>query len=62
MNCTNCRRELDVGNDVWSLHEGVIGTRGVVPLADPEVFCSEACLRAHFDEGENVATLARRIP
>ena len=60
MNCTNCRQELHVGVDVLNVEEGVIGTRGVVPLADPLPFCSEACLREHFEEG--VTTLARRTP
>lgn len=58
MNCTNCRKELDVGTDVLTVQEGVVGTRGIVPLADPLLFCSEACLRSDFEDG--VTTLPRR--
>lgn len=61
MECTECRRELDYGADVLSVQEGVIGPRGVVPVDEPLLFCSEECLRAYFDVGETVS-MKRKIP
>lgn len=60
MNCANCRKELHVGFDVLGLQEGVVGTRGVVPLADMLLFCDEECLRSY--QGDSVATPKRRTP
>ena len=61
MNCTNCRRELVIGTDVLGLQEGVIGTRGLVPLADTLLFCGEECLTDYHSDSD-VATLPRRTP
>lgn len=61
MNCTHCGKELDLGVDVLALQEGVIGTRGIVPLAEQEVFCSEDCLRDSLGD-HGAATLPRRRP
>lgn len=61
MNCTNCRKELQIGFDVLGVQEGVIGTRGLVPVADLQVFCSEHCVQKYYGD-EDVATLPRRTP
>ena len=60
--CAECRKPLDLGVDVLTLEPGVIGPRGVVPLGDAQLFCSEACLRGHLGTGEPPATLKRRVP
>lgn len=61
MKCANCDQQLDIGVDVTTAQEGVVGTRGFVPLADTLWFCSAACLAEYFGEG-GVTTLPRRIP
>lgn len=61
MNCANCRKELQIGVDVLGLQEGVIGTRGLVPLAAMLLFCSEHCLKDYHSDLD-VATLKRRTP
>lgn len=59
--CLCCKRELDLGVDALSFREGVIGPRGVVPLAEPEFFCSEECIAKHFGN-HDVVKFQRRIP
>jgi hypothetical protein len=61
MNCAQCRKELGVGSDVLSVQQGVVGTRGIVPLDEPVVLCSENCTRSYHDDG-GAATLKRRRP
>lgn len=60
MQCPECGRELAYGDDAISLQRGVIGPRGVVPLREAEVFCSDACLEASFDG--DAEAVSRRIP
>lgn len=50
MQCIVCQRELHTGFDVVELQEGVVGTRGFVPVADALLFCSESCLKGHLDD------------
>lgn len=59
--CSECRRQLEVGVDVWTLEKGVVGMRGVVPLGSNLCFCSEACLIQWFDDIERIKA-PRRIP
>ena len=59
--CTNCLCELDVGRDAIRVEEGVIGTKGFVPLVKTMFFCGEKCLRDYFDLG-NLPSLPGRIP
>ncbi len=59
--CTDCRRELDLGVDAIALDYGVIGPRGFVPLGEKKFFCDENCLQRHVGETE-VENLSRRIP
>ena len=61
MRCAACGREFEFGADVIGMQEGVIGPRGFVPLADMELFCSEACAKGDEDKSETVR-LSRRIP
>lgn len=52
MECAACRNRLEMGVDALLLQESVVGPRGTVPLADPLLFCSEECLRAHLGDDE----------
>lgn len=60
-NCGQCRRQLDLGVNVYGAQEGVIGPRGFVPLEDMALFCSEECLRDYFGKVD-ITKLARKIP
>jgi len=60
-NCSNCRRNLDVGVDAIRVDEGVIGTKDFVPLESTMFFCDERCLREYFDMGDLVS-MPPRIP
>jgi hypothetical protein len=59
--CASCRRELHHGADVMAAQQGVMGPRGLVPLEDPILFCSEGCLSEYYS-GAEVAVVKRRIP
>ena len=59
--CSDCRRELDLGVDAIALDYGVVGPRGFVPLGEKKFFCDEDCLQRHVG-GTEVAHLSRRIP
>ncbi len=63
--CAHCQRPLDLGVDVLSVEEGVIGPRGIVPLNDRRFFCSDECLARHFgdlDADRKREHMPRRIP
>jgi len=59
--CANCQRELDVGVDSIKVDEGVIGTKGFVPLENSMFFCSGRCLRSYFDT-DDLPSVPPRIP
>ena len=59
--CANCHAEIRLGEDLWSVEEGVMGPRGVVPLGDLLIFCSRQCVSDFFD-GKEREQLERRIP
>ena len=60
-NCENCQRELDVGLDAIKVDEGVIGTRGFVPLDKTLFFCCEECIKDYYDLSD-LPSVPRRIP
>jgi len=62
LTCLNCERILDLGVDLISVEKGVVGPRGVVPLGDAELFCSEGCLIEHFTDDTEQFQLKRRVP
>ncbi len=49
LRCANCASPIDLGEDLLTVQKGVSGPRGVVPLGDPQNFCSEGCLKDFFD-------------
>jgi hypothetical protein len=59
--CSECRGPLAMGVQVWSVREGVLGTRGFVVLEEELLFCSDECLRGYFAEPAEY-TMPRRIP
>ena len=61
MNCAHCNEELTIGVDIFGVTQGVVGTRGVVPLHEMELFCSERCLRESFDDS-SIPKLPRQLP
>ena len=61
MECSQCRRKLELGVDVITVEKCVIGPRGIVPLGKLENFCSEECL-LNFYNDEDIIKIDRRIP
>lgn len=56
LECCACGRSLVLGGDVFELRECVVGPRGVVPLAEPLIFCSDDCLQEHVGDGGSAGT------
>ena len=61
MECSHCRRKLELGVDVITVEKCVIGPRGIVPLGELENFCSEECL-IDFYSDIDIPHIDRRIP
>ena len=61
MECSQCRRKLELGVDVITLEKCVIGPRGIVSLGELENFCSEECL-IDFYSDIDIPHIDRRIP
>ena len=59
--CANCTRELDIGVDALQVEEGVMGTKGFIPLDKSLLFCCEQCLCDYFDLGD-LPSVPRRVP
>ena len=55
-----CKRKLNIGLDVIGVQNGVIGTRGFIPLEDMILFCNEECLKKYFEN--NNLNNTQRIP
>ena len=62
MKCSTCRKELNEGMDVLEVQEGVVGTRGFVPLDSNAVFCSVECLKEYFRASKGYEKAPRRVP
>ena len=61
MECSQCRRKLELGVDVITVEKCVIGPRGIVPLGELENFCGEECL-IDFYSDIDIPHIDRRIP
>lgn len=59
--CAHCQRQIQLGEDVFALEQGVIGPRGLVPLEKPIWFCDGECAERYFSD-EEVVQMPRRIP
>ena len=60
MKCGNCESKIDYGRDLIVLEKGVHGPRGVVPLGEVMIFCSDRCVAEYF--GEEPAVKRPRFP
>lgn len=61
MQCSQCKRKLELGVDVITTEKCVLGPRGIVPLGEIEHFCCEECL-ADFYGNIDIPRIDRRIP
>jgi len=61
MECSQCRRKLELGTDVITVERCVVGPRGIVPLGELETFCCEECL-IDFHNNSDIPHINRRIP
>ncbi|OHB49715.1 MAG: hypothetical protein A2Y10_06035 [Planctomycetes bacterium GWF2_41_51] len=61
MECSQCRKKLELGVDVITVEKSVLGPRGIVPLGEIEYFCCEACI-ADFYSNVDIPHIDRRIP
>jgi len=59
--CGHCQRQIQLGEDVFALEQGVIGPRGLVPLERPIWFCDGECAARYFSD-EEISRLPRRVP
>lgn len=50
MQCEHCRRELQPGEDVIRMEDGVIGPRGFIDLGNAMFFCNEDCLTGYCED------------
>ncbi len=64
LKCLDCKCDIDFGRDVITAQKGVNGPRGVVPLGELLIFCSEKCLSNYFNEhdGKKREQIPPRIP
>ncbi len=62
--CAECRKKLELGEDVLTVESGVLGPRGIVPLEEPLVFCSALCMIGQFSgrPSDEPTQLPRRVP
>lgn len=61
MECSQCRKKIELGVDVVTVEKCVLGPRGIVPLGEIEYFCDEDCL-ADFYNNTDIPDISRRIP
>jgi len=59
--CENCQRELNIGADAIKIEDGVIGTRGFIPLKENQYFCCDKCLGEYYGVSD-LPSLPPRIP
>ena len=59
LRCAYCRAKLDLGRDALAVVHGVVGPRGFIPLEEPVLLCSEACLARFVVPPEEAP---RRLP
>lgn len=61
MKCSQCKKGLELGVDVITVEECVVGPRDIIPLGKKECFCSEKCLLEFYDLS-GLTESPRRIP
>ena len=50
VSCEHCRRDLQLGEDVIRVEDGVIGPRGFIDLGKAMFFCIEDCLKGYCED------------
>ena len=50
VSCEHCRHELQLGEDVIRMDNGVIGPRGFIDLGKAMFFCNEDCLKGYCED------------
>ncbi len=50
-----------MGVEAIRVHEGVVGMKGFVPVAEERFFCCEGCVKEYFDLSD-LPKVSRRIP
>ena len=59
MICPSCQGEIKEGDDVLSIQEGLLGSRGFVAYQEALIFCSKSCLLTYFNNGNRTG---ERVP
>ncbi len=62
--CKECGRSIAYGGDLITAEKGVSGPRGIIPLGEEMVFCSEECLSNYFSNSDvrELPKVPPRIP
>ena len=48
LQCEQCRKEVHFADEFITVEKSVSGPRGVVPLGNVFVFCSDECVAKYF--------------
>ncbi len=64
LRCDNCQVNIDLGVDLIKTEKAVSGPRGIVPLGEILVFCSEGCVSVFFNgtPADDLPEIPRRHP
>ncbi len=64
LRCEHCNRNIDFGEDLITTEKAVSGPRGIVPLGEIRLFCSEKCVSDFFNgtPADDLPEVPRRIP
>lgn len=64
LRCNECRKSIEYGADAITAESCVNGPRGLVPLGERLVFCSEECLSSFFSDSNlsDLQSVPPRIP
>lgn len=62
--CKECDKRIEYGGDLIAVEKCVSGPRGMVPLGEILIFCSEECLSNYYCDydGRALPKLPPRIP
>lgn len=52
--CTYCQTDLAIGVKAIEVREGLVSPKRFVPLGEQMLFCSDECIRCHYNGGDEV--------
>jgi hypothetical protein len=52
VNCSACQRPIDYGMEAVQVQNVICGPRGLIPIGDALVFCSDGCHESYFNNIE----------